>query len=181
MNMKSVLVSISILFSTTMLYSYTKFYPVEILEIYARYRASECSVCSVKSLDRGAELLDKIFRPGLVINPGEKGFAKTERCSSGELQIAGDSKRKYYGKKGDEIVYYPAVIFRYHTASESMSGIDNKDYTKEDAAKIYRSGKQFTGRIKLIPYAHGDAKTFIYDRERHVIQVHCIVLELMKK
>ena len=54
------------------------------------------------------------------------------------------------------------------------------DYTDEGRSEIYRAGRSFTGRIRLIKYAHGDGKTFTYDRERHVIQVHCRVLELRK-
>ncbi len=181
MKLKRVSPFIAALLCATALYSYTGFYPVKILEIYARYRASECTSCSVKTLDRGAELLDRIFTPGLVIDPGEKAFVKTGRCGPGELQLKEDSKRRFYGRKGDEAVYYPAVVFRFHSGEEGMAGIDSKDYTAERVAEVYKSGKEFTGRIKLIPYAHGDGKTFIYDRERHVIQAHCKVLELTGK
>lgn len=122
--------------------------------------------------------LDKIFTPGLVIDPGGPGLVKTAVCGENELQLSDDMKRKLYKMKDDQPVYYPALVFRFHTKGRSMAGIRAKDYSSAEYDRIYDRGNAFTGRLKLVRYAHSDGRTFVYDRERHVVPVHCRVMEL---
>lgn len=159
-------------------WGYGRYYPVELLKIYAEFRASDCSVCSVKKLDRAAAGLDKLFTPGLVIDAGAAGLVKTSACGENEVQLSEDMKRKLYTMKDDEPVYYPAVVFRFHTKERNMSGIDEKNYSHNKYDSVYDRGSSFTGKIKLVLYAHGDGRTFVYDRERHLVQVHCKVLNM---
>lgn len=59
-----------------------------------------------------------------------------------------------------------------------MAGISNKDYSDTQYAGVYDSGNVFNAKIKLIRYENGDGKTFVYDRERNIVQVHCRIINL---
>ena len=111
---------------------------------------------------------------------GKSGFVKNGRCGENEIQLKSYEKLKVYKKSGDSIVYFPAMVFRFHTESRDMAGIAAQDYSDKKSNSIYDSGSFFTGRIKLIHYENGDGKTFVYDKERHVVQVHCILISLKK-
>ena len=169
-----------IVFYITLIYGYGRYYPLDILKYYAEFKASGCSSCSIKLLDRGAAGLDQIFEEGLIIESGKSGFVKNGRCGENEIQLKSDEKRKVYKKSEDEIIYFPAVVFRFHTESRDMAGIAAHDYSDNKFAAIYDSGNSFTGNIKLIHYENGDGKTFVYDKERHVVQVHCVLVSLKK-
>jgi len=126
--------------SAVTLFANSIYYPLDVLKFYAQFKTADCSVCSVKELDKASDVLNKLFIPGLIIDPGISSFVKTCRCEINEFQLKTDMKRKLFKNDGEDSVYYPAVVFRFHTISRYMAGIDVNDYSDKKYATIYDNG-----------------------------------------
>lgn len=149
-------------------------YPLVPGKLLADALADNCPICVKELRDRAYLLLDKAFPPGTRF--ANEAFAR-EPGGKNIFAPADHREKRLYKKdpkKGD--IYFPRVLFRFHTAADHLVGIDKNDFTGTASAKAFSalsSGGRFRGSATVVKFDYGNGKSFTYSPADNIIYIHC--------
>jgi len=142
-----------------------------------------CSACAKTTAQKAFRLLDQHLQPGIVYKTGSKcKLIKTDHSNQNEL-VPTCGIYGYLGNIAEENRESPILRFRFHTEEHHLVGVSSGDFTQDTVAEPYNaaeSGTIFEGAIRIVKYDYGDGASFVYNRTENHIQVHCVLLELVK-
>ncbi len=154
--------------------------PMIPLRLLAGSLIEKCSICAESDTKKAFAMLDKEYPPAAVFaSTPDCAFVKTIECGRGEFLLSCYSAREPYDGSGDGKGAFPLLVFRFHTKSEHLVGVDPGDFTAADIAlKVAeaRRDRPFDASIRVIAYRYGDGAAFNYSAKKNRLTVHCRVM-----
>ena len=141
----------------------------------------DCSICGKKKRKEAHRILNSELKPGLVIKSNLNCyFVKDTACDTNELLITA-CKQSEIGNLDleDERLFFPRVVFRFHTKKEHLVGIDEDSFTSNTFASIYSralNNAPINIELEIIEYKYGDGITYNYYLKENKLQIHCKLL-----
>lgn len=157
--------------------------PIMALKLFADARIDKCPICAENLLKKGISLFSREFPPGRKFAAGTScGFEVLGDEKRNELVLSCMKKRAFYKKdEGGNELFFPLIVFRYHTEGQQMVGIDRAYLTSRENREIILKKERnsgFRGSILIVPYRYGDGRTFIFEKKENRLVVHCKILEV---
>ncbi len=149
-------------------------YPIVPGKLLGDALADNCPICVKELRDRAYALLDKAFPPGTrFVNE-----AFSREPGGKDIFAPADHREKRLYKKdpkrGD--IFFPRVLFRFHTSTDHLVGIDKNDFTGAAPGKDFSAlppGGLFRGNATVVKFDYGNGKSFTYSPADNIIYIHC--------
>ncbi len=149
-------------------------YPLVPGKLLADALVDTCPICVKELRDRAYVILDKAFPPGTRFT--HEAFSREPGGKN--IFAPGDHREKRLYKKdptkGD--IYFPRVLFRFHTSADHLVGIGKNDYTDASPAKDFSAlppAGLFRGNATVVRFDYGNGKSFTYSPSDNIIYIHC--------
>ncbi len=157
--------------------------PKMALKLLADNTIEPCRICVDKNKKKAFAALELEFTPGRIIAADKQFFiTHSSECMENEMLLSSYTERERYIAEAEKTeLYFPLIVFAFHTVEKHLVGIDKEDYTDTIIAqKINKIGKNslLKGKIKIIRFDYGDGSSFVYSQKENVIKINCKVIGL---
>lgn len=148
--------------------------PWTALKLIAESAVDPCKICSKMKLSEATAILVRKYEVGRIIKSTPScAFIRTDECGENEFVLSCYKKREPYtvpGGAGE--VFFPLLVFRFHTVENHLEGISRNDFTPERISAVINESieKIFRGEGRVIMYEKGDGPSFnIYEDKNRVV------------
>ena len=122
-------------------------FPLEALMLLNQAMEDSCAICAGKNRKKAFAILDEAYAPGTLLSTTER--ASLIRVPLEEHGLAFSS----YALEA------PSIVFRFHSESAQLIGIDPADHSDPAIVEIYANapaGQRWQGLLEVISYPYGD-------------------------
>lgn len=153
------------------------------LKLFGDSLMEGCKICVKDLRKKASKILNEEFPAGKVVTGDENSkFIKLKTVEENTFGLDCCKDREFYKEdESGEKVYFPSVVFKFHTKKIHLAGVKEADYTDNTIESKFlklQGGSRFRAKIVLIKYEYGDGDTYNYFEKDNILQFHCKILEI---
>lgn len=178
---KIVISKLIILILCADIYSVTKSIVPEKAEVMlAESLCTSCGSVAMAKREKGIEMINQALPSGKILRSENNcHFLKTSECGENEFVSSCSMERVLYKTEYGKKIYYPLVVFMFHSEDKHLIGIEKKNLSSRSVQIEFNKIDRyvyFSSEIILIPYKYAGERTFLFDATSNKIIVHCKII-----